>query len=243
MCCAAADLLEGAKRFIFTDAQLKDSLQECIADACHGLGANLDVTDAVHHSLECTQYHEQYCRLLESRLEGFLRAEGASMEAFVCALRRSRGSGGCGGDIDAEEEAEVFVEALLAMQDFSSFMVMLRETRRGNPVRPASAPQLPVGTCRLPVCHLPPATLSIPLVAPAAHSRIVNAMHSRTWHVVCHMSEAASFAAPSAVGLRVHVRLLRESARDVNGHAQPGVLKTFITVRGSAYHAPVLLVG
>jgi hypothetical protein len=187
VCCAAADLLEGAKRFIFTDAQLKDSLQECIADACHGLGANLDVTDAVHHSLECTQYHEQFCRLLESRLEGFLRAEGASMEAFVCALRRSRGSGGCGGDIDAEEEAEVFVEALLAMQDFSSFMVMLRETRRGNPVRPASAPQLPVGTCRLPVCHLPPATLSIPLVAQprTRESRMRCTRERGTWSVTC----------------------------------------------------------
>ena len=85
----------------------------------------IDDIEEQEMKLQYTQLHQRFIELFESRATAFIEREGSTIIDVYHALQEmSR---------DESTEEAAFVDAMMSFVDFETFMVLLRETKRGHP--------------------------------------------------------------------------------------------------------------
>ena len=129
---AARRTLAAVRDYLFGDMALEREVQEFCRSRVDlvSLGSG---EPGAEQDLRYTELHEEFAGLFERRLTEAVDQHGeVSLPAFMAHLRRVAAADSDDAKSDADEEDKALLETLIATVDFDCFMVLMRETKRGN---------------------------------------------------------------------------------------------------------------
>lgn len=115
------ELLKQIQEFFYCNDELADHFESFI-------NRRSDVVDlkSDEYKLEYTEVFNEYKRLFEEKLEGFItNTLNSSVQDFYYALKAKT-------DAPEESSESVFAQILIAVTDFDVFMMMMREAAASN---------------------------------------------------------------------------------------------------------------
>jgi hypothetical protein len=116
-----AAIVDKVRSWMFSNQEFEDEVQMFIKDSAE----LIDDIEEQEMKLQYTQLHQRFIELFESRATAFIEREGSTIIDVYHALQEmSR---------DESTEEAAFVDAMMSFVDFETFMVLLRETKRGHP--------------------------------------------------------------------------------------------------------------
>ena len=112
-------IVDKVKGFLFADAGFAEETKAFIEES-----TDVVELDEEEYKLQLTVLHERFLQLFEHRVTSFIEREGSTVIQFYEALAKT-------ADDETSDEA-AFASSLMAFIDFDSFVVLLRETKRGH---------------------------------------------------------------------------------------------------------------
>ena len=129
--------LHAVRDYLFNDMALEREVQAFCAARVGDVAA-----EGGEQRLCYTTHHEAFAALFEARIEEAVRSAGeCSLDAFMRFLARIAAAAAAdeqGGQTagakqpGVDEDDKAFLETLLAVVDYDCFMILMRETKRGN---------------------------------------------------------------------------------------------------------------
>ena len=112
-------IVDKVKDFLFDDEDFAEETKRFIEES-----ADVVELDKEEHKIQLTELHERFLLLFEHRVTAFIEREGSTVIQFYEALAKT-------ADDETSDEA-AFASSLMALIDYESFVVLLRETKRGH---------------------------------------------------------------------------------------------------------------
>ena len=122
-------LVQDFRDFVFGSSCSREMRDFCEQHCADFDWAAVEASSAGEHALEHTALHARFTAFFERRVADWCEERGATADALAGALRRCADRAEAKGDDDAE--GALLLASLQAIFDFESFMVLMRETKRG----------------------------------------------------------------------------------------------------------------
>lgn len=119
--CDFTEAVSNVREYFFRDPGLEDEIQRWCRERSHLIDL---ATAEGENSLSDTELFNEFSDLLTTRIEACVRRFGFSVEDFLRRL--------CLEAKDDSSDGASLLEALHCAVEYQSFMVLMRETQRGN---------------------------------------------------------------------------------------------------------------
>merc|ERR1711865_220810 len=111
-------LVEAVKTYFFEDPEFATALEQWAVDNCQDIDNSSD-----EMKLHYTELYNKLVEAYEAKMTDFLESQGSSVEEFHKKLQEAPRDG---------EDAH-FVDMMLMILDFETFMQMMREVKANTP--------------------------------------------------------------------------------------------------------------
>ncbi|GMH58684.1 hypothetical protein TrST_g7233 [Triparma strigata] len=118
------NIIKAVGKFFYEDEAFGQTFETWVNENCSIIDdAEIEKTGLM--KVEYTELYEEYQRLFEGEIEGFIKSIGRTVEEFSSALS-------AGVDADPEGEDAIFAQIITATADFDIFMQMMREAKQSQ---------------------------------------------------------------------------------------------------------------
>ena len=118
-------LIDEIKHLLFSDASFEDEVRRFCERGCERIEVPIHRDPGDDQPLEFMALHQEFSALFEERVTDVLQRCGFSNHEFYEKLQKM-------AEEDEDSEEQAFLATLLAIIDYESFVILLREPQRGE---------------------------------------------------------------------------------------------------------------